>query len=674
SRVLQFASPAFDASVSEIFVALCSGAMLVMGDRSSMLPGLDLARTLQKHAITTLTLPPTALAALPVEPFEALRTLVVAGEACPVALMRTWASGRRFLNGYGPTEATVCAAMHAAQPGDAALPIGRAGDNRRLYVLDPHGQPVPIGVPGELYIGGDGIARGYLNRPELTEEKFIPNPFGEGRLYRTGDLVRYLPDGNLDFLGRIDHQVKIRGFRIELGEIEETLSTHPSISEAVVVVREDQPGDKRLVAYVVGDVDASELRVHLKAQLPEYMVPSYFVSLEQLPLSPNGKVDRRALPEPERGVGARSGTYVAPRSPVEEVLAAIWGEVLDIEQVGIEDNFFDIGGHSLLLVAILSRLREKLGVDLSVRQILENPEISLLSPVVEQAMVTQGARATTGLGVQRRCVVPLSDGVGSPLFCFHPAGGDAMGYAVLARKLSGRPIIGLQAPGLEGEREPFERVEDLAAYFVETLELVHPTGPYYLLGWSYGGHVAFEVAQHLTRKGREVAMLTIVDADPDSRITAREEVLKQIDESWQLLGSVAFYIEKLFGVRLPYSPEDWKHESDSEQIERFVRVLNGVDDPRARAFKPVHLRRLLAVYRANYRAALAYEHERYSGPLNFIRAAESEHLLQSAFERWSELSTSPLEPHIVPGDHRSWLAEPNVETAARLIQELIDKA
>ncbi|HEY9900383.1 MAG TPA: alpha/beta fold hydrolase, partial [Pantanalinema sp.] len=581
----------------------------------------------------------------------------------------------KVYNLYGPSEDTTYSTYALIEKGSqTTCPIGRPLPNTKLYVVDKHASVVPVGVPGELWIGGDGLARGYLNRPELTEEKFIPNPFGEGKVYRTGDLVRYRPDGNLEFLGRIDHQVKVRGFRIELGEIEATLAKHPSVQDGVVLVREDVPGDKRLVAYVVGEVDASELRAHLKRLLPEYMVPSFFVLLDKLPLSPNGKVDRCALPAPGVIEGARSANYVAPRNLVEEVLAGIWGEILDIDHVGIDDHFFDLGGHSLLLVGILARLRETLGVELSIRQILENPTIALLASVVDHAMTAQPSRESMGRIAPSRCLVPLSEGTGSPLFCFHPAGGDAFAYTSLSQRLSGRPIIGLQAPGFEGEREPFEQIEAIAAHFVETLELVHPDGPYYLLGWSFGGHVAFEVAQQLSRKGREIALLMIIDADPGTRIDGREDALTLIADTWRLLDSIGFYLMKVFGVQLPYSAEEWSHESDSEQIDRFVHALNGLDDPRARSIKPVHMRRILSVYRANFRALLAYEHERYSGRITFIRAEGSDMLLPHAPERWAELSTYPIETHIIPGDHRSWLAQPNVDVAARLILGLLCNA
>ncbi|MNT19004.1 Linear gramicidin synthase subunit D [compost metagenome] len=254
--------------------------------------------------------------------------------------------------------------------------------------MDERLNPVPVGVPGELLIGGAGLARGYRHRPKLTQEKFIPSPFGEGRLFRTGDRVRYQPDGSLEFLGRIDHQVKIRGFRIELGEIEAALSAHPAVKEAVVVVREDQPGDKRLVSYVVGEVEASELRAHLKRLLPEYMVPAFFVSIESLPLTPNGKIDRKVLPVPGRS-GLKPAENVAPRTPIEETLVEIWSDVLKVESVGITDHFFDLGGHSLLITQVASRINAEFGVSIPLRELFSRPTVEALAELILETLASE---------------------------------------------------------------------------------------------------------------------------------------------------------------------------------------------------------------------------------------------------------------------------------------------
>ncbi|MGF2038868.1 MAG: non-ribosomal peptide synthetase [Nostoc sp. CmiVER01] len=384
SRILQFASLSFDASIWEVVMAFGSGATLYLETKDSLLPGKPLIEQLRNHGITHITLPPSALAVMPAEELLALQTMIVAGEACSAELIRQWSAGRNFFNAYGPTEATVCATIAKCTDGDEKVSIGRAIANTQVYILDENLQPVPIGVPGELHIGGVGLARGYLNRPELTQEKFISNPFeeiGRSKLYKTGDLARYLPNGNIEYLRRIDNQVKIRGFRIELGEVEAILSQNGDIQTCCVIAREEIPGNKRLVAYVVPHPQAtpttSELRQFLSNKLPGYMVPAAFVMLESLPLTPNGKVDRRALPDPD--LHQELSDYVMPNTEVEKIIAGIWQKALELEKVGVYNNFFELGGHSLLLVQINQQLQEKFGLKLSIVDMFNYPTIHTLS-------------------------------------------------------------------------------------------------------------------------------------------------------------------------------------------------------------------------------------------------------------------------------------------------------
>jgi amino acid adenylation domain-containing protein/non-ribosomal peptide synthase protein (TIGR01720 family) len=424
SRVLQFASPSFDASVSEVCMALLAGATLCLANRDSLLPGPDLITLLSDHAITTVTLPPSVLANMPDEDLPALRTIITAGEVCSPSIVSRWAAGRRFLNAYGPTEATVCASMSLCDGGlDQSPPIGRAMANTRLYVLDARLQPTPLGVPGELYIAGVGLARGYLGRAGMTAEKFVPDAFGDvhgARMYATGDLVRYLPDGKIEFLGRIDNQVKIRGSRVEPAEIEAVLSRHPGVREAVVMAHEASPGDRRLVAYVVpldseqrdahetadgGDATAAQdpssisarsLRGYLNKRLPAYMIPSVFAIVDALPLSSNGKVDRAALSMPTEVGPELDAAFVAPRTVAEETLAGIWSKVLGVNRVGVYDNFFELGGDSILGIQIVARANQA-GLQLTPNQLFQHQTIAELAesagvvraPVqVEHGMVT----------------------------------------------------------------------------------------------------------------------------------------------------------------------------------------------------------------------------------------------------------------------------------------------
>ena len=393
-RVLQFASPGFDASVFEMVMAFGAGAALVPATGDARLGGPALGDLLRREAVSVVTLPPSALAALPAEPLPALRTITVAGEACPPGVVAAWAPGRRFFNLYGPTEATIWSSTHHCEPDGARPPIGTPVGGTTAYVVDAWLNPSPIGVAGELLVGGIGVARGYLGRPALTAETFIPHPFdgapGE-RVYRTGDRVRWRGDGVLEFLGRTDDQVKVRGFRIEPGEVEAALVALCGAREAAVVAREDAPGDRRLVAYLVpangAMPGAGALRERLRSVLPEYMVPAAFVALDALPLTPNGKVDRRALPAPRYEGDAES--YVAPASEAETVLAEVWARVLGVERVGMDDNFFDLGGDSILSIQVVSRARAA-GVEITPRQLFEHPTVGRLARVASPVNGTSG--------------------------------------------------------------------------------------------------------------------------------------------------------------------------------------------------------------------------------------------------------------------------------------------
>jgi len=391
SRVLQFASFSFDGSLFEIFTTLSAGATLCLARRESLLPGPALLQLLQDQAITHIAFPPSVLSILPDEELPALKTIVSAGEACSTDIVKRWAKGRRFFNAYGPSEATITTTITEYGKNCQRLTIGRPIANKQVYLLDAHLQPVPVGVPGELCISGVGLARGYLNRPDLTAEKFISNHLGEKpgkRIYKTGDLAKYLPDGSINYLGRIDRQVKLRGFRIELSEIEASLKQHQAVREATVMVREDVPGDRRLAAYVVPmctrEVTSGELRNFLRGQLPEYMVPSVFVILDALPLTPNGKVEHRALPTINQLRTETRKNFTAPRTTVERILVRIWNELLNLEQVSIYDNFFEIGGYSLLVTQLLARVQQVFQVNIRLQIFFQSPTIAALAESIEK--------------------------------------------------------------------------------------------------------------------------------------------------------------------------------------------------------------------------------------------------------------------------------------------------
>jgi amino acid adenylation domain-containing protein len=399
SRVLQFSTFSFDGWVYELMMAVGAGAELCLAPRETLLPGPELVALLRDKEITTVLLPPSALAVMPEADLPALRCLSVAGEPCPPDLAARWMKGRRLFNVYGPTEVTCwCTQASFVEP-VRVVHIGRPMANADIYILDAHGEPVPVGVAGELHVGGPGLARGYLNRPELTAQRFVPHPFRSergARVYKTGDLARYRPDGTIEFLGRLDHQIKLRAFRIELGEIEAVLLQQPGVRDAVVICREDQPGDRRLVAYLaLHDADVArgsdivpELRGELQRLLPEYMVPSAMVLLAALPLTANGKVDRAALPPPDSVRPAMEAPFVGPRTPVEQTIAGVWSELLGIADIGVNDHFFsDLGGHSLLATQACSRLRETFAIDIPLRAFFEAGTVAALSRTVEDELL-----------------------------------------------------------------------------------------------------------------------------------------------------------------------------------------------------------------------------------------------------------------------------------------------
>lgn len=400
--VLQFSSFSFDASVWEVFMALANGGTLCLAEKETLVSGLDLVKLLKKQKITTVTLPPSMLSVIPADrvvksEIPHLETIIAAGETSTHEIVEHWAHGRRFFNAYGPTESTVCASMKLCDPNASAdPPIGRPIDNTQIYILDQYLQPVPFGVPGELYIAGVGLARGYLGKPLLTAEQFIPNPFdlqGGSRIYKTGDSARYLPDGNIEFLGRTDYQVKVRGYRIELGEIESVLLRNESITQAVVVVVGESSSDKRLAAYIVPkngtSIDIDAIRIYLRESLPEYMIPTGYKIMEQLPLNTSGKIDRKKLPPIDTEYKDREVAYIPPQTEVEREIAAIWQEVLNLEKVGLDDNFFDLGGHSLLMTKIHLRLQETFETELSIVDLFNYPTIRLLANFMNQDVVGQ---------------------------------------------------------------------------------------------------------------------------------------------------------------------------------------------------------------------------------------------------------------------------------------------
>ncbi|GAA3097412.1 hypothetical protein GCM10010449_21030 [Streptomyces rectiviolaceus] len=523
TRVAQFTAVSFDVSVQEILSALLSGKTLVVCSEDVRRDPARLARWLQDARVQELYAPNLVVDAV-CEAATAqglalpdLTDLVQAGEALtPHGAIRAFCAagdGRRLHNHYGPAETHVVTAHQlpvlTEEWDEGAPPIGRPVANTAVRVLDPWLAPVPPGVAGELYIAGAALARGYHGRTGLTAERFVADPYGPAgtRMYRTGDLARFTGEGRLVYLGRADTQVKIRGFRIEPGEIEAALTAEPDVAQAAVVVREDRPGDRRLVGYVVpaGQPADGELRTRVALRLPDHMVPAAFVTLDALPLTPNGKLDRAALPAPAYAAGGGR----EPVTPEEHALCALFAEVLGVDRARAEDDFFELGGHSFLAARLVGRIREDLGVELPVRTVFEAPTPAAIAAVIAGDTVTDG-RDSTGV------LLPLrARGSAAPLFCLHPGGGFSWCYSGLVRHIGPDvPVYGVQARGLDGKGQLPATMDEMVDDYAAQIRAVQPHGPYRLAGWSFGGLSAHALATRLRADGEEVGLLAVLDAYP----------------------------------------------------------------------------------------------------------------------------------------------------------------
>ncbi|NRD67216.1 alpha/beta fold hydrolase, partial [Corallococcus exiguus] len=639
----------------EVWGALLHGAKLAVFPAHPPTDPHELEQVLVHHGVTTLWLTVGLFTQLVDTHLPALRTLrqvLTGGDVISASHVR------RVLEQinvpitacYGPTETTVFATSHrfthASQVG-ASTPLGRPLGNTQVYVLDASGQPLPPGIQGELFIGGDGLARGYVGQPSLTAERFVPDPFSStpgARLYRTGDLGRWSEDGVLEFLGRADAQVKVRGFRIELAEIEAALLAHPSVRNAVVMAREDVPGDKRLVAYVAPETpDVAELRAFLKQRLPDYSVPSALVCLDALPLTANGKVDRKALPAPESTTSA-SGSYVAPRTPLEEQLAWSFAEVLRVPRVSITDNFFELGGHSLLALRLIASIRVHTGHLVPMAALFQHGTVEQLARRIQQE--------TTPLPAN---LVRLKAGTAEkrPLFLVHGGGGGVLGYSELVRQLGNdRPVYGLSASGLEGGALPPASVEALARDYLSQLRTVQPQGPYLLGGWSFGGLVALEMARQLQALGEVVELLTLMDSTvptPQPRPEADP------------LGLLAL-VGRTLGLRWQDLSLDLEQLRRMEPRERLAYVLEQLKGSNL-GLDLAAAERLFEMHTRFYEAQRLYVPDGgYSGPTLLFRATAGP---RDADEpAWSTWLTGSVTSYDVAGDHYTMLSAPHASSVA----------
>ncbi len=667
----------FDIAGLELWLPLTAGARVVVASREDAADGVQLARLISESGATMMQATPVTWRLLLQSGWGGNPKLKIlcGGEALAPDLAAQLVSlCGEVWNMYGPTETTIWSAACRVKR-DEPVVIGRPIANTDFYVVDQRLQPAPIGVPGELLIGGDGVARGYLNRPELTAEKFIANPFSakpDARLYRTGDLVRYLPDGNIEFLGRMDFQIKIRGFRVELSEIEAVLRSHAGVKDAVVVARDDNRGEKQLVAYVVpaqepGPAQA-ELRNHVRQQLPDYMTPAIFMTLTELPLTPNGKVNRKALPAPDQTRPELAEQFQAPRDELEQQLAKLWEDIFSIERVGVRDNFFELGGHSLLAVRLFAQVKKLTGKDLPLVTLFEAPTIEQLAAILRQ----QGWESPWA------SLVPIKPGGSKPPFyCVHGVGGNILEYLDLAKYVDGdQPFYGLQAIGLDGKR-PIENlnVEQMAARYIEEVRAFQPRGPYYLGGSSFGGLVAYEMAQQLRAAGEEIGLLAFFDTNGPGypQLLPTTTALQRKIEWWQ--DRVALHWgnlrassgrEKLTYVR--EKAQRWKKQMRWRRQHLWDQARERV----ARIFWPEAIRQARAV---GYRAGTTYAPRPYEGSATLFRATEQPRgIVEDRALGWGALVKGGLEIYDTPGHHGAIVREPRARELAAQLKDALQKA
>ncbi len=656
-----------------VFPALAAGGCLYVPAAEQAADPAALAAELAARGIECVKLVPSQLAALLEELGEGpgaplVARLVLGGEALrwPAAERATALCGR-VDNHYGPTETTVGVATRrvgAPRQGES-VPLGRPLPGVRLHVLDRWMRPVPIGVHGELFVGGPTVARGYLDRPDATAERFLPDPWAPapgGRLYRTGDRVRLLPDGEIEFLGRVDHQVKVRGHRVEPGEVEAALAAHAAVEAAAVVARPDAVGELRLLAYVVprrsaaaAEGLAAALRAHLRERLPEPMVPSAITVLPALPLTAQGKLDRRALPEP--GEEARRGV-VPPRDAVEAALVALWEEALGVRPVGVTDSFFDLGGHSLSAVRLVARLRARFGRELPLAELFRAPTVERMAARLRgQGEAASGPLVRLAEGP---AADPRADGRDRPpVVLVHPAGGNVLCFAALARRLGEeRPVWALQAPGLEPGGEPLERVEALAERHLVAVRAALPRGPYLLAGWSFGGLVAWEMACRLRAAGEEVQLLALLDT--------------RVPEPGRAGDDEAALLRGLFSELGVEAAQEAAGPGPAAAGDLLARLLAAAQA--GHRLPPdlglAEARRYLAVYRAARRAERSYRPPRYPGPVLFLQAAGADGAAAEP-AGWAALAAGGLEVAPVPCRHVELVVEPHAAAVAAAVERSI---
>jgi amino acid adenylation domain-containing protein len=671
----------FDIAGLEMYLPiLCGASIYIASQETSMNPDL-LIQKIEASKATILQATPVTFRMLNSAEWHGAKGLKIlcGGEAMPKELAFDLINKCGELwNMYGPTETTVWSTIEKVEVDEhdktGYVNLGKPIDNTFIYILNTEFQPVPIGYPGELYIGGDGLARGYFNLPAMTKEKFLPDPFSEipgARMYRTGDLVQQVESGKIEFLNRVDSQVKIRGFRIELGEIESALAQYKTAGDNVVIVREDTPGDKKLVAYIVRkdnqETDIAELRQFLKTKIPDYMVPSAFVFIDAFPLTPNGKIDRKVLPSPVEAAPQQAKAYLEPKSETEIQLAAIWSDVLKIKQIGIDEDFFEIGGHSMVAVTLMVKIEKQMGVRLPLAILFDNSTIKDMAQLIDQKAEN----------VSWGSLVPIrSKGSKKPLYLVHGAGLNLLLYTTIVAHLDpDQPVFGLQAKGLDGKDEPLYTIEEIAAYYNSEILKVDNSGSYSLAGFSMGGQLAYEMARQLVETGHKVSFLGVFDTVSenvsDRHLPVLERYSKRIDRIYQQIKWTTTTYLKM--------PGNKKYEFAALKWDSLKKRITKNDD-RDMQTEGVSLGKqnelpkfLHKVHRANYLALDKYILPPYPGKLTLFRATDQKFYIKDPINYGWDEYVNEMDIIDIPGEHSRIFAPPNDVIFANALQKCLNE-
>jgi pyochelin synthetase len=680
-RILAVSRLSFDLSVYDVFGLLSAGGTIVMPAADLAYDANHWAELILKERVTIWDTVPALMQLLvdqagkPQLLGDSLRLVLMSGDWIPLGLpdqIRRVLPKANVVSLGGATEASIWSILYPigkVDPNWKSIPYGKAMLNQSFHVLNRDLGPCPTWVPGQLYIGGAGLAKGYLRDEQKTNASFIVNPASGERLYRTGDLGRFLPDGNVEFLGREDFQVKVQGYRIELGEIESGLQEYPGVDLCIVIVREDTPGEKRLAGYVVAkpgvSIDPGAVREHLRGKLPEYMVPAAIVMLDRFPLTPNGKVDRKALPAPARSTaeaGAASATF---RDSLDLQLIKLWEKVLNVRPIRLQDNFFDLGGNSLGAVRLFTEMRKVFGRGFSLSLLFQAPTVEKLADVIRK----------DGWSPHWNSLVPIHPGGSKPtFFCVHGGGGNVLIYRELARHLgSDYPFYGLQARGLDGSGDYLTTTKAMAESYLREIRELQPEGPYYLGGFCMGGQVAVEIAQRLVRDGQKVNLLFVIDTHNFNGIPPQLTLRDKVENLGQ---KIKFHSSNVFQLGLK-SQLTYLKEKATIAFRREIERL------RVKIVHLFHLNPHRDVVRGtqeefiediNDRAFLAYKPVVYPGKMTICKPRRNYSFLRDPFNGWGEIAAGGLEIIELPSDPGGIFIEPYVQTLAEKLREHIDQA